>query len=131
MNTPLPGYPGGANGLVLALSQTPCVGPTVRPRREPLRPRRPCLTSCCARRLQNTNCCNNNNICANWAGAHRAARRAPRGAAQGSCPAVWLSRARFLCAGAHLVSAGCVQFGVLEIEAAFNMPINGGGFFFL
>lgn len=33
-------------------------------------------------------------------------------------------------AGAHLVSAGCIQWGVLEIEAAFNMPANGGGFYF-
>jgi hypothetical protein len=33
-------------------------------------------------------------------------------------------------AGAHLVSAGCIQWGVLEIEAAFNMPANAGGFYF-
>jgi len=33
-------------------------------------------------------------------------------------------------AGAHLVSAGCIQWGVLEIEAAFNMPAAGGGFYF-
>jgi hypothetical protein len=28
---------------------------------------------------------------------------------------------------AHLVSAGCVQFGVIELEAAFNMPPSSGG----
>ena len=33
-------------------------------------------------------------------------------------------------AGAHLVSAGCIQWGVLEIEAAFSMPNVGGGFYF-
>ena len=33
-------------------------------------------------------------------------------------------------AGAHLVSAGCIQYGVLELEAAFNMPANAGGFYF-
>ena len=33
-------------------------------------------------------------------------------------------------AGAHLVSAGCIQWGVLEIEAAFAMPNIGGGFYF-
>jgi hypothetical protein len=32
--------------------------------------------------------------------------------------------------GAHLVSAGCIQYGVLELEAAFDMPVNGGGFYF-
>jgi hypothetical protein len=30
-------------------------------------------------------------------------------------------------AGAHLVSAGCIHYGVLELEAAFNMPANAGG----
>jgi hypothetical protein len=30
-------------------------------------------------------------------------------------------------AGAHLVSAGCIQYGVLELEAAFSMPANAGG----
>jgi hypothetical protein len=33
-------------------------------------------------------------------------------------------------AGAHLVSAGCIQWGVLEIEAAFAMPAVGGAFYF-
>jgi hypothetical protein len=33
-------------------------------------------------------------------------------------------------AGAHLVSAGCIQYGILEIEAAFSMPANAGGFYF-
>jgi hypothetical protein len=33
-------------------------------------------------------------------------------------------------AGAHLVSAGCIQYGVLELEAAFAMPANAGGFYF-
>ena len=33
-------------------------------------------------------------------------------------------------AGAHLVSAGCIQYGVLEVEAAFDMPASGGGFYF-
>ncbi len=33
-------------------------------------------------------------------------------------------------AGAHLVSAGCIQYGVLELEAAFDMPANAGGFYF-
>ena len=33
-------------------------------------------------------------------------------------------------AGAHLVSAGCIQYGVLEVEAAFNMPAAGGAFYF-
>jgi hypothetical protein len=33
-------------------------------------------------------------------------------------------------AGAHLVSAGCIQYGVLELEAAFNMPANAGAFYF-
>ena len=33
-------------------------------------------------------------------------------------------------AGAHLVSAGCIQYGVLEVEAAFNMPANSGAFYF-
>ena len=33
-------------------------------------------------------------------------------------------------AGAHLVSAGCIQWGVLEIEAAFNMPASSGAFYF-
>jgi len=32
--------------------------------------------------------------------------------------------------GAHLVSAGCIQYGVLELEAAFNAPPAGGGFYF-
>ncbi len=75
LNTPLPGYPGGANGLVLALSQTPCMGAT------------------------NQACCSAGGVCANWAGA-------------------------------HLVSAGCILFGVLELEAAFQMPASGGAFYF-
>ena len=33
-------------------------------------------------------------------------------------------------AGSHLVSAGCIQYGVLEIDAAFNMPPSGYGFYF-
>ena len=33
-------------------------------------------------------------------------------------------------AGAHLVSAGCIQYGVLEVEAAFDMPANSGAFYF-
>jgi hypothetical protein len=70
LGVPLPGYPGGANGLIMSLSQSPCNG-------------------------GNAQCCNSAGICANWAGA-------------------------------HLVSAGCVQFGVLELEAAFNMPQSGG-----
>ena len=34
-------------------------------------------------------------------------------------------------AGAHLSSRGCILYGVLEAEAAFNMPIASGaiGFF--
>ncbi len=30
-------------------------------------------------------------------------------------------------AGAHLVSAGCIQYGVLEIEAAFSSACMGAG----
>ena len=33
-------------------------------------------------------------------------------------------------AGSHLVSAGCIQYGVLEIDAAFDMPPSGYGFYF-
>lgn len=33
-------------------------------------------------------------------------------------------------AGAHIVSRTCVWYGVLELEAAFNFPANGGAFFF-
>jgi hypothetical protein len=33
-------------------------------------------------------------------------------------------------AGAHLISAGCIQYGVLEMELAFDMPLAGGGFYF-
>ena len=33
-------------------------------------------------------------------------------------------------AGAHLVSAGCIQYGVLELEAAFSMPPDAGAFYF-
>ena len=30
-------------------------------------------------------------------------------------------------AGAHLSSNGCIQYGILETEAAFNIPTNNGG----
>jgi hypothetical protein len=30
-------------------------------------------------------------------------------------------------AGAHLVSAGCIYYGVLEVEASVNMPAGNGG----
>jgi len=33
-------------------------------------------------------------------------------------------------AGAHLSSLGCIHYGVLEIEAAFNIPPANGGVFF-
>ena len=57
---------------------------------------------------------------------------------QGPCndpanPYACCNSKRTLCAswaGSHLVSAGCIQWGVLEIEAAFNMPNNGYGFYF-
>ena len=42
--------------------------------------------------------------------------------AKGTIQAYW--------AGAHLVSAGCIQYGVLELEAAFAMPANAGAFYF-
>jgi hypothetical protein len=29
-----------------------------------------------------------------------------------------------------LRSAGCIQYGVLEVEASFDMPTAGGGFYF-
>ena len=32
--------------------------------------------------------------------------------------------------GAHISSQGCIQFGVLETEAAFNMPAAAGGIAF-
>jgi hypothetical protein len=33
-------------------------------------------------------------------------------------------------AGAHLVSAGCIYYGVLEVEASVNMPAGNGGVLF-
>ena len=51
----------------------------------------------------------------------------------GSPACVWnsTSGAQAYWAGAHLVSNGCVQYGVLEMEAKFAMPPTGGAFFFL
>ena len=65
--TQLPGYPTGDVGMIMTLSQTPCLN-----------------GACCA-----------GGTCANWAGA-------------------------------HLSSLGCIHYGVLETEAAFNLPPTSG-----
>jgi len=68
----LPGYPTGDLGMIMTLSQKPCLSGG----------------ACCV-----------GSSCANWAGA-------------------------------HLSSLGCIQYGVLETEAAFNIPAGNGGVFF-
>ena len=68
------------NGLVLRASQKPCS--TVKQNAADGPP---------------SQCCNNNNVCAAWAGA-------------------------------HLVSQGCILYGVLELEAAFDLTrVNPAG----